>query len=96
MILLRKEDVVLGKPLPWPIYDVEQNLVMREGFVLANKAQLEMVAERGMYRPTEDRPPPPRSVTVAEVEEATKKHEKKRFDFDDLRLPIGTRLLLSM
>lgn len=47
---LRVSDIQIGKPLPWPVYDGENNLLLREGFVVENQRQIEMLVENGLYR----------------------------------------------
>ncbi len=47
---LRKNEVVIGKPLPWPVYDRSQKLLLRQGFVLESMGQIERLIQNGLFR----------------------------------------------
>jgi len=46
---IRIGEVALGKPLPWPVYDVRGKLLLQRGFVIANATQLEGVVANGFF-----------------------------------------------
>lgn len=46
--------VRLGEPLPWGVRDAQGNLLLAEGHVVANAAQLEAVLERGAFIDVEE------------------------------------------
>jgi len=48
---LRKNEVVIGRPLPWPIYNRSRKLLLRQGFVIESMAQIERLLEVGLFRP---------------------------------------------
>ncbi|MFL1467046.1 HD-GYP domain-containing protein [Marinobacter sp. HN1S83] len=43
--------LVVGKPLPWTVYDVEGNVLLRQGYVIQNDMQLEQLFDRGLFHP---------------------------------------------
>lgn len=42
-------DIVLGEGLRWDVYDAQDNLLMRKGYVVANQRQLDSLLERGLF-----------------------------------------------
>ena len=40
---------MLGKPLPWPVYDMHGKLLLQRGFVIASISQLEGVIANGFF-----------------------------------------------
>jgi c-di-GMP-binding flagellar brake protein YcgR len=50
---LRKNEVMIGRPLPWPVYDRSRKLLLRQGFVLESMSQIERLIEIGLFRPAE-------------------------------------------
>lgn len=42
-------ELALDKPLPWPLYDEQGNLLLREGYVLSIPRHLNSLIERGAY-----------------------------------------------
>ncbi|MBE2259994.1 MAG: flagellar brake protein [Rhodobacteraceae bacterium] len=45
-----KNDIVLGKPLPWAVFDGNQQLLLEAGFVVAMQSQLDALLAKGLYR----------------------------------------------
>ncbi|MDX1756244.1 MAG: HD domain-containing phosphohydrolase [Marinobacter sp.] len=43
--------LVVGKPLPWTVYDHRGNVLLRQGYVIQNESQLEQLFERGLFQP---------------------------------------------
>ncbi len=43
--------LIVGKPLPWTVYDVEGNVLLRQGYVIQSEMQLEQLFERGLFQP---------------------------------------------
>ena len=40
-IAVRRSDIGLGTPLPWAVYDSHGHLLLKQGFVLATKSQVD-------------------------------------------------------
>ena len=49
-IAVRRSDIDLGRPLPWAVYDSHGNLLLKQGFVLETKSQVDALIEKGLYR----------------------------------------------
>jgi HD-GYP domain-containing protein (c-di-GMP phosphodiesterase class II) len=56
---VRKEDLQVGQPLPWPVYDSRGLLLLRRGYIISSPLQLERLVQQGLYV---DRTPPERRV----------------------------------
>ena len=49
-IKIKKDDLVIGHPLPWQVYGANQQLLLNEGFVLNSEKQKETLLSRKPYR----------------------------------------------
>ncbi|TGN39328.1 HD-GYP domain-containing protein [Marinobacter confluentis] len=50
--------LTIGRPLPWTVYDADGNVLLCQGYVIQNDAQLEQLFERGRFQPRKiERPP---------------------------------------
>lgn len=43
--------LVVGKPLPWTVYDAAGNVLLRQGYVIQSDTQLEQLFDRGLFQP---------------------------------------------
>lgn len=43
--------LVIGKPLPWPVYNERGEVLLVQGYVIQNESQLEQLYKRGMFYP---------------------------------------------
>lgn len=46
---LRADQIKVGQPLSWDVFDAQGHLLLRKGFVVQSESQLESLLERGMY-----------------------------------------------
>ena len=46
---IHRADIDLGAPLQWDIYDINNQLLLRKGYVLQTEHQLEALLERGLF-----------------------------------------------
>lgn len=95
---VRKQEIEIGKPLPWPVYDEQGNLLMREGNIIYSEKQLTILQQSGMFhaplwneaaRPPAmggKRPVAPRAMPE-DIPTAQEKGDS--FAFTDIRLPSG-------
>jgi c-di-GMP-binding flagellar brake protein YcgR len=106
LVPIKKAEIAVGKPLPWPIYDANHNLLMNEGVIVQNQRQLEALCEQGLYRETKwdlkpaKRPPKPllRNSTPAAEEKAPSpppRRDGEEMRLSDMKLRIGDRLQLQ-
>ena len=49
-VRIKPEDVTVGQKLPWPVYDIEEALLLQEGTLIASDKQLNILLEKGLYR----------------------------------------------
>lgn len=54
---LKGNEIVIGKPLPWPVFDRHEKLLLREGGVIETQHQLEVLMSNGLFRNKEWKPP---------------------------------------
>ncbi len=43
--------LVVGKPLPWTVYDADGTVLLCQGYVIQSNMQLEQLFERGLFHP---------------------------------------------
>jgi len=65
---INSSDVSIGKSLPWPVYDIEEALLLQEGTVVRSEKQLQVIIEKGVYR----------GLTEEEVVEEAEQLEKEK------------------
>jgi len=89
MIRLRKADLVIGRPLAFPLFDRERHLLLPANSVIESEAQLAEIAARGLFREGD--------APAAGAADASKGRPDpwKTWKFEDLKLPIGTRVSLQ-
>lgn len=51
---IRRVDLRVGEPLPWPVYDRNGRLLLRRGVRLAFEHQIDRLAEQGLFIPGDD------------------------------------------
>lgn len=51
---LNANHVKLGKPLPWDVFDVQNNLLLSKGYIVESQNQLDGLLQRGMFVTEED------------------------------------------
>ena len=62
---LRKDEISVGKPLPWPVFDKNKKLLLREGYVIETLHQVEVLCANGLFRNKQWKPPTRSSNTEA-------------------------------
>lgn len=92
---VKRAHVVVGKPLPFHIYDPEGNLLMSAGQTIQSQRQLDSMMTRGvMYNPNPA--PPPRKwqqTSAQEVIDRAKAAPSKKAELDD---GPGIRTILTV
>jgi c-di-GMP-binding flagellar brake protein YcgR len=91
-IPIRKSDIDIGKPLPWPVYNGDRQLLLKRGFVVETQSQLDGLAEKGLYRDSHggDVGTPHRRSDDETVERAKSEQPAERsVSLDDIKLGIG-------
>lgn len=49
-VRIKPGEVTVGQRLPWPVYDLEEALLLQEGTLIASDKQLNILLEKGLYR----------------------------------------------
>lgn len=93
-IPIRKQDLSVGGPLPWAVYDRQKNLLLRDGYVLESETQLNNLVEQGLFRRAAAEPAAPRDAT-APAAEPPRESPQKEVPFDEVKLQVGDPLQLQ-
>jgi hypothetical protein len=97
LIPLRRIDLAIGKPLPWAIYDKNQNLLMRAGEVIEARQQFESLVKRGLFRLPKSAAASAQGVAMPMPSSSSESVAgNETYDFDDMKLPVGSRLQLQI
>jgi len=52
-VKLSRSAVKVGKPLLWPVFDAQGNLLLEKGYIVQTEGQLSQLIERGCYCPSQ-------------------------------------------
>ena len=74
--------LVVGKPLPWPVFDAHGEVLLAQGYVIQSESQLEQLYNRGMFYPHQAENP--------DEEVAEEVAEGQRNPFADYRALLKT------
>jgi c-di-GMP-binding flagellar brake protein YcgR len=50
LVPVKKQEIEIGKPMPWAVYDADHNLLLNYGVVITTEHQVEVLIEKGMFR----------------------------------------------
>jgi hypothetical protein len=64
---IRGGEIRVGEPLPWPVTDDKGTLLLRKGYVISSKAQLDVLVQKGVYADTSYVAPPASPVPPADA-----------------------------
>lgn len=67
-IRIKPGEITVGHKLPWPVYDLEEALLLQENTVIASEKQLNILIEKGLYR----------GLTQEEIKEKQETAEKRK------------------
>ncbi len=91
---VRHNDIQLGMPLAWSVYDKSGRLLLREGAVVESARQLDGLSENGLFRQGRAVHVARKGVTAEPVAEKSGPIEKVE-DLLSLKLAIGDTLQLQ-
>lgn len=97
MIPVRKTDVMLGKPLPYSLYDQNNKLLLKAGVIVQTQNQLDVLSERGLYRDTVAANMPQVTARAGQEGEAKAPSEKEGIllDLEEIRMQVGDVLQMQ-
>lgn len=90
---LRKDDIEVGKPLPWPVYDSKKHLLLKEGYVIETQSQLDGLLANGLFRNPNWTRPAPAAEKFGEKEEPSK---LDIVNFSAVNLLVGDLLQMQL
>jgi c-di-GMP-binding flagellar brake protein YcgR len=106
LISVESDELTVGEPLPWAIYDHQRQLIMDQGEVINSVSRLRSILEAGVMRePTAQAGPAPapssyqaapRPAVSAPPPEEPSKSADNAFTFLDMKLRIGDRIQLQL
>ena len=77
--------LVIGRPLPWDVYDADGNVLLRQGYVIHTNSQLEHLFERGRFEP--------RKIDLPQEEEFQDNRQRNPFaDYAELLITLETTI----
>ncbi len=98
LILVSRDDIATGKPLPWQLYDSEHKVLAERGSVVRDKEHLDRLLASGAYRELSWEAPGNKSDGNDPCDDAVQQKQHKSgqlFCFDDMKLEVGSRLQLE-
>ncbi len=95
LVPVRKNEIELGKPLPFAIYDSDRNLLLNRGVTVSSEHQIEVLLERGLYRERVRPASPPGAAGAGGAEPAAGKPREEMLSFDAVKLMPGDALQLQ-
>jgi len=97
---VRKTDVVVGRPLPWSVYDNRRKLLLCAGYVVESAHQVEQLIQAGLFRADDE--PAASAPDFCDLEThavarapALATHNAMKTPFIESRLPVGTVIQLN-
>ncbi|WP_018411876.1 flagellar brake protein [Methyloversatilis thermotolerans] len=88
MIPVRKTDVQLGKPLPFPLFDSGKQLLLPAGVILQTVEQVDALSARGLYRE-------PAANSPSHAADAVPDRDGILLDLERIRMQIGDAVQLQ-
>jgi len=100
LTLANENDIVIGKPVPWALYDQQHGLLLNQGSIVPDNAYRDKLLARGAGYELSSEEPGIESndepVAAKRNHEPPKLDESdKRFTFDDMGLKAESRLQLA-
>ena len=91
LVRLKVEDIVIGVPLPWPIYDRNGTFLIKQDFVLKSESQVERLLVHGAFGLKAER-------GVVEAPEEVRPESVKPKDFSPFKLleDVTNQLALTL
>ncbi|MDD5301080.1 MAG: flagellar brake protein [Gallionella sp.] len=103
LILASSNEIVVGKALPWPLYDLMRNLLLGQGDIVRDDQHRDaLLANGACYELSWDAPGKENgddSFSAAEqasTDQPVENKAGKSYTFDDMKLKVGDRLNLEL
>ncbi|MES2104397.1 MAG: flagellar brake protein [Pseudomonadota bacterium] len=96
---IRPTDITVGKPLPWPVYDIHGNLLFESGMMIETQQQLERLVINAYCMDSLWNTIPTKEILDTPGAAPEQKEEDARdqmIDLDSVRWNVGEKLFLQM
>jgi hypothetical protein len=101
LILVNRNDIALGKPLPWQLYDQGHQVLVEQGGIVRDKEHLDLLLANGVYRELSWEAPSDKNggnhLSAAQMtpDQSNADELGTQFTFDDMKLKAEGRLQLE-
>lgn len=101
LIPVDRNDIAIGKPSPWPLYDQEHKVLVAQGGIVRDKEHLGSLLTNGVYRELSWEAPDDKNggsnLAAAKLppDQAKTDEISAQFTFDDMKLKAESRLQLE-
>jgi len=101
MILVGKNDIAIGQPLPWQLYDQQHKMLIEQGGIVRDNEHLDSLLANGVYRELSWDAPGDKnggnslSAAATDPNRASADELSTQFTFDDMKLKVESRLQLE-
>lgn len=95
LITVNRNEITIGKPAPWNLYDQEHNVLVEQGNIISNKEHLDWLMDKGIFRELDWESADGKNDNSTSAEKTTKNQESgvvTQFTFDDMKLKVESRL----
>jgi c-di-GMP-binding flagellar brake protein YcgR len=95
LVPVRRAEIELGKPIPFPLFDAERNLLLNRGVVVNSESQVETLLQKGLFR---ERVRPRSGLEAESLEDKpaeTTKAQGETLAFEAVKLMPGDTLQLQ-
>lgn len=86
---VKQQEIAVGKPLPWAVYDADRKLLLARHFVIDSQSQLDGLLERGMFRVVHH------GARTVDERAQRSEGEERICRLGDIRLRIGDTMQLQ-
>lgn len=93
-IRIKDDEIEIGKPLPWAVFDPQDNRVAAAGDVIQTREHRQLLLSIGACR--EQEPAPVEPGEADEAEDPGGEVPKDTYPFDAMKLKIGDRLQIQL
>lgn len=94
LIIVNRNEIAIGKPVPWNLYDQERNVLAAQGNIISNQEHLDWLMTKGVFRELDLEVPDDQNKGVS-AEKTAQNQESgavTQFTFDDMKLKVESRL----
>jgi len=101
LILINENDIAIGKPLPWQLYDQGHKVLVEQGGIVRDNEHLDSLLANGAYRELSWDTPGGKSggsklsAAATAPDQARANEPGTQFSFDDMKLQAESRLQLE-